>query len=94
MPFDFATFVIPIWSLLVLYGIFLSVFSLYTAFNLYHLVRFGTKSAGLYAVTALFVAGTVLLVGVSVLLLAPYDWSATISPSDMLRQTSKGQFFL
>lgn len=93
MQFDFATFVIPIWSLLVVYGLFLSVFILYTGFNLYHLIRFGTKSAGLYAVTALFAAGTVLLVGVSIFLLAPYDWSATISPSDTLRQTSKGQFF-
>jgi len=93
MQFDFATFVIPVWSLLVAYGLFLSVFTLYTGFNLYHLLRFGTRSAGLFAVTALFVAGTALLVGASLFLLAPYDWSATISLSDTLRQTSKGQFF-
>lgn len=93
MQFDFAAFVIPIWSLLVIYGLFLSVFTLYTGFNLYHLLRFGTKSVGLFAVTALFAAGTALLVGFSLFLLAPYDWSATFSPSDLLRQTSKGQFF-
>jgi hypothetical protein len=93
MPSDFANFVIPVWFLLVVYGLFLSVFSLYTLFNLYHLIRFGTRSAGLYAILALFLFGTTLLVGMSVAFLAPYDWSAAVSPSDLMRQTSKGQFF-
>ena len=93
MPFDFATFVIPVWYLLVVYALFLAVFTLYTGFNLYHLLRFGTKSIGLYAILALFMTGTVLLVGGTLFVLAPYDWSATLSPSDILRQTSQGQFF-
>ncbi len=94
MPFDFATFVIPVWYVLVVYALFLVVFTTYTGFNLYHLLRFGAKGPGLYAILALFLVGTVLLVGLTVALLAPYDWSATISPADTLQQTSKGQFFL
>lgn len=93
MPFDFANFVIPVWYLLVVYALFLAVFTLYTGFNLYHLLRFGTKGVGLYAIVAIFLVGSALLVGTSVALLAPYDWSATVSPSDLLQQTSKGQFF-
>lgn len=94
MDFNFATFVIPVWYLLVLYGLFLAVFTLYTGFNLYHLVRFGTRGAGLFAIIILFTVGTAMLVGVSLVLLAPYDWSATVSPFKMLESTSKGQFFL
>ncbi|MEI6510918.1 MAG: hypothetical protein WCO25_02630 [Candidatus Uhrbacteria bacterium] len=94
MPFDITNLAIPMWTFLGAYGLFLAVFSLYSLFNLYHLVRFGTASTGLYAVTALFAGGTVLLVGATVFLLAPYDWSASISVSDLLRQTaSTKQFF-
>ncbi len=93
MDFDFASFVIPVWYLLVLYALFLAAFTLYTGFNLYHLVRFGVRGVGLYSILALFLSGTVLLAGLSVGLLAPYDWSATVSPSEMMRQTTKGQFF-
>ena len=93
MPSDFASFVIPVWYLLVVYGLFLAVFTLYTGFNLYHLLRFGKKGAGLFAILVLFLVGSALLVGLTVFLLSPYDWSATIVPADLLRQTSKGQFF-
>ena len=88
MPFSLAGVFVPVWAFLVVYALFLSVFLLYTAFNLYHLLRFGTTSLGLYAVTGLFTAGTILLVGVTLILLMPYDWTATISVAELFRQTA------
>lgn len=88
MPSSLNGLIVPLWTFLALYGAFLSAFLLYTAFNLYHLLRFGTTSFGLYAVTALFAGGTILLVGLTALALLPYDWSAGISLADLFRQTA------
>ena len=83
-----ADFYLPLWTFLALYGAFLCGFLIYTAFNLYHLLRFGTNSFGLHAVTALFAGGTILLVGGTALLLMGYDWSVTISLADLFQQTA------
>ncbi len=93
MQFSLAGILIPVWWLLILYGVFLTVFLLYSAFNLYHLVRFGTISVSLYGVIALFIGGTLLLVGMTVLLLLPYDWYASFSLSDLFRQTANTRMF-
>jgi len=77
----------------VLYGLFLAFFVVYTGFNLYHLLRFGTYGIGLYAVTAFFLAGTVMLLAVSLFLLLPYDWSYSMSLADFFERFKNDQFF-
>jgi hypothetical protein len=93
MPFDIPSVILPLWLLLVLFGLYMLVFFTYTAFNLYHLLRFGTYGIGLYSITALFLVGTVALVAVSVLLLVPYDWSLSLSVSDFFGRHGSDQFF-
>jgi hypothetical protein len=90
---DISTFMIPLWYLLIPYGIFLLFFFVYVGFNLYHLLRFGTYGIGLYAITALFLAGTTMLVAVSYTLLSPYDWTASVSFADFFVRFNATRFF-
>lgn len=93
MPFELPSLALPLWSLLVFYGLFLVFFVLYTGFNLYHLLRFGTYGIGLYGVTAFFLGGTVLLLAVSFFLLLPYDWSYSMSLGEFFERFKNDQFF-
>lgn len=93
MPFSLSSFAIPIWSFLVVYGAFLAFFLLYTAFNLYHLFRFGTYGIGLYAVMATFTFGTFGVLVISYALLAPYDWTATIPLASLFQGTASVPYF-
>ncbi|OGL95678.1 hypothetical protein A2348_00035 [Candidatus Uhrbacteria bacterium RIFOXYB12_FULL_58_10] len=93
MSFDLSSLALPIWTLLVLYGAYLVLFFVYTGFNLYHLLRFGTYGIGLYSITALCLAGTILLVAGSVLLLFPFDWSASVPLDVFFIGSGDSQFF-
>lgn len=93
MSFDYPSFAIPLWSLLAFYGFYLVFFFLYTGFNLYHLLRFGTYGIGLYLICALFLGGTVMLVAVSYTLLAPFDWTSYVPISAFFEQFTSDQFF-
>lgn len=93
MPFEIPSLAIPLWSILVLYGAYLAFFLLYVGFNLYHLLRFGTYGIGLYAVTAFFLGGTVLLLAASYLVLSGFDWNAPLSLTDYFERFKNDQFF-
>lgn len=84
MGFDIANFAVPVWIFLVFYGVFLVFFIVYSLFNLYHLLRFGTFGIGLFAVIAIFLFGTAMLLAGSFVTLASYDWTATATISDYL----------
>jgi len=92
MSFEFLSLSIPLWWLLVFYGIYLVFFFLYTGFNLYHLLRFGTYGIGLYAITALFLGGTIMLVALSFTLLSPFDWMTGVSVSSIFGDSKNTQF--
>lgn len=90
MGFDLANIAIPLWSLLVFYGVFLLFFVIYSLFNLYHLLRFGTFGIGLFGITALFIGGTAVLLTVSFAMLSTFDWSADVRVSDYLQEGESG----
>lgn len=93
MPFSLSSVAIPIWVLLIVYGAFLVFFLLYTAFNLYHLLRFGTYGIGLYAVIATFSFGTVCILAASYFILAPLDWTVTVPVASLFQGSESVPYF-
>ncbi len=76
---------LPIFVFLIPYGLFSLFYILYSVFNIYHLVRFGVYTFGAYLIITIFLGGTVFLVGASFYLLAPYDWFALWSVTDIFQ---------
>lgn len=72
-------FSIPIAVLLILYAIFILFFLLYSFFNMYHVLRFGVANVTTCAIVAVYVTGSVILLGVSAASLLRYDWSTPFS---------------
>jgi hypothetical protein len=93
MPLDLTGFSIPLWALLVFYGLFLLFFFVYSAFNLYHMVRFGKSGFGLYSILALFMLGSLVLVGGSLLVMSGYDWSASFPVSSIFENRGGTEMF-
>lgn len=76
--FNFSEFSVTISVFLILYVAFLVLFSFYSFFNIYHLIRYGLYGFGLYLIITVFAGGTILLVAESIFLLQKYDWSVPI----------------
>jgi hypothetical protein len=70
---------IPLWIILIPFGIFLIVFFIYSAFNFYHLIRFGVYSYGLYLIATLYLLVVIGILSVAVFFLMGYDFSSAIS---------------
>jgi hypothetical protein len=92
MPLDITSFAIPLWAFLAVFGLFLLFFLVHSFFNLYHFLRFGIYGFGLYGITTLFVFGTFALLGISTLLLLPYDWTASLQLSTLFGSFDSGLF--
>ena len=78
MPFVAPDTIIPISVLLIPLIIFLIFYLVYSFFNVYHLLRFGVYGFGLYMITTLYAAGTILLMAISIYFLLGYDWTQPI----------------
>mgnify|MGYP001594656129 CR=1 FL=1 len=65
----------PISFFLVFFGIFLLFYAVYSAFNLYHLLRFGIDGFGLYLIVTVYTGGSLVLAAAAFYLLSQYDWS-------------------
>ena len=78
-------FVIPLAIFLIPFGLFLMMYLLYSAFNVYHLLRFGIYNAGAYVFTILFLGGTFVLLGFSLWILSPYDWAAPFNATTIFQ---------
>ena len=68
----------PLSLLSVVYLILVGVFALYSFFNLYHLLRFGSPLAVTLGVSLLYLLGTVAILTVSWEFIRQIDWSQTI----------------
>lgn len=66
---------LPLSVVLLPLALFLFIFLLFSAINLYHILRYGEHSTGKFTLIAFYVAGTLFLVGSSYLLLVPYNWN-------------------
>lgn len=74
------------------YGVFLCVYTFYTLFNVYNLVRYGYSNFSLYLLMTFFVGGGIILVAASLFQLMTYDWSFPIEISGMGRSYNKDLF--
>lgn len=70
---------IPLAIVLIPFLLFLILFFIFSIFNLFHLIHYGPSTTGKFVVIAIYVAGTLALLGGSYFVLAPYDWSQPIS---------------
>lgn len=75
----------PIAVLLLVYGLFVLCYIVWSLFNVYHLLRFGIYGYTAYVAVAVFAGVSVFLLGASVFFLSGYDWTATFSFSDLLK---------
>ncbi len=76
--------VFPLSLILVAYVIGVGVLLLYSLFNLYHLLRYGTPSGLMLVLSAGYLAVLLVILLGSWLLLAPIDWRSGI---DLLQGT-------
>lgn len=86
--FSLPSLTLPLWLLLIPFGIFILFFILYAFFNIYHLLRFATYTFGSYLLTTIFIGGAVIISAVSYLYLSSYDWTITWTFTDLLSTPS------
>ena len=84
---------IPLAVVLIPFLLFLILFSIFSILNLFHLIHYGPSTTGKFVVIALYVAGTLALLGGSYLVLAPYEWNRPIPSTRFLDATKKTDFF-
>lgn len=77
--FETTSFSFPLSALLIPFGLFLLFILLYSAFSLYHLLRFGVPSKQLVFVIVLYIIGSTLVLWVSTSLLLTYTWNAPVT---------------
>jgi len=82
--FSLPTILLPLWLLLIPFGLGILLFVLYGFFNIYHLLRFATYSFGSYVITTLFIGGSVILLAISYSFISGLDWTTTFNLTDFL----------
>lgn len=70
---------IPLGLFLIPYGLFVIVYVLFVFFNIYHLRRYGIANVTTQAILAIYIAGTVIIFGVSWLSLARVNWAEPVA---------------
>ncbi len=69
---------IPTLVLLLLYLAIVLVIGVFSFFHLYHAYRFGMHTRVAYAISAAYIIGAVVIVGVTLLSVTSVDWTAPI----------------
>jgi hypothetical protein len=73
--------------------LFLILFAIFSIFNLFHIIHYGASSFGKFLIIAVYVAGTVFLIGSGFITLNKYDWKRPISVSDFFNQEQAQSLF-
>jgi hypothetical protein len=69
------------------YLIFLAVWAILSLIGLYHLIRFGSRMFGSYFIGLLFIIGSLAILFLTYLFLAPIDWQTQVSLFNNFGQT-------
>ncbi|MEK9130799.1 MAG: hypothetical protein AAB429_01655 [Patescibacteria group bacterium] len=69
---------IPIAIFFVPYGLFLLIYLFFLFFNVYHIRIYAVHGFFSHAVATVFLLGTVLILGATWIILAPYDWGTSL----------------
>ena len=72
------SFMFPLWFLLIAYGVFLIVFVAYSAFTVYHLVRFGVYGRPLFTIIAVYILITTVAIVSSIYLFSKFNWTTPV----------------
>lgn len=73
----------PLWFLFIPYALVLLGTSIFTFFNVYHIVKFGVQSAGTTVLALLYIIGFLTVIALSAWLANGYDWNTTIAFTDI-----------
>ncbi|MBU0531205.1 hypothetical protein KJ910_01785 [Patescibacteria group bacterium] len=73
----------PIFYFLFPYALFLLVFIVFSLFNVYHLLRYGIYNFNLYVLCTVYMAGTLLILGASVIMILQFDWTVPLQLSSI-----------
>jgi len=65
----------PIIYFLLPYAFFLTVFVIFSLFNVYHLLRYGIYNFNLYVLSTIYMAGTIFILGASIIMILQFDWT-------------------
>ena len=82
--FEIPTLILPLWLLLIPFGLGVVIFIIYAFFNIYHLVRFATYSFASYLVAVVFIGGAIIIGAVSFQYLSAFDWTVAWTFTDFL----------
>jgi len=83
----------PILYFLIPYALFVLVFVTFSLFNIYHLLRYGIYNFNLYVLSVVYLAGTVFILGASIIILNSFDWSVLFSADTILGTSDQNQLF-
>jgi Na+/H+-dicarboxylate symporter len=79
MELTSATAGLPLWVILIPFAIFAIVFFIYSAFNFYHLIRFGVYSYSMYLIMTLYILATVGILSTATFFLMGYNFYDVIT---------------
>jgi len=68
----------PLSIFLIIYFIFLVIFILFSYFDIYHLLKFGTLNITNFLVTFIYLGGSILIIFISWQYLSQIDWQQPI----------------
>lgn len=71
----------PIYFFLLPYAFFLLTFIVFSLFNVYHLLRYGIYNFNLYVLSTVYMAGTILILGASLIMILQFDWTVSFELS-------------
>jgi hypothetical protein len=83
----------PILYFLIPYALFVLVFVVFSLFNIYHLLRYGIYNFNLYVLSVVYLAGTIFVLGASIIILNSFDWSVLFSTETILGGADQTQYF-
>jgi phosphatidylglycerophosphate synthase len=71
--------IIPLYVLLIVFGVFLLTALIFALVNVGHLIKTGTLTAASFTATFLFGAYTVIVIGLTLSQLAGIDWTQPVT---------------
>ena len=80
---SFAGISFPIGLVLIPFGLFAAVYVFYSAFNLFHLLRFGVSGPVLNLIATVYAFGSIVLLLTTIVSLSRYDFSVSVSLADL-----------
>ncbi|MBU0646439.1 hypothetical protein KJ611_03120 [Patescibacteria group bacterium] len=83
---------LPLTAFLILYGIFICIYALYTFFNAYHLIKFGLIGRTTRSIIVVQAGLSLILLIVSLFLVTYQDWTVTWNLTEIFQRDAEQIF--